>query len=359
MSRAAKALVLLDLPAGPGRSALRAALMALRAVPADLPLDAEARDAALLRLADEPHGMAFIDISHDGQSASSKLLALDALLPRQGVRHRIALTRLQPGPGMGHVSDGDRRWVRELGFEDLFAEFDAGDCEGSLRTAIDAVARQIEATPLSPADLARYARVMNNERDTTSPRAIIRALCGLSAEELCALLQGSLEIVERSYRLNQYPNCFVGEEAVTWMAGRFKRSRSEAVAMGQALSALGLLVHVVQEHPFLDDHLFYRLATSSAADRLGLGDALTLLTGPDGPAVTDWVYHFKKYEQCWAGSEAVDRLVAARGLLRHDAWIVLHRLMQFGLIAHVSGARPVVDGHFFYRFSGKPAMGAR
>lgn len=358
MSRASKALVLMDLPAGPGRSALRAALMALRVVPTDLPLDIEARRATLLRLTDNPHGMAFIDISHDGQAAMSKLLDLDARLPR-GLRERIVLTRLQAGPGMGHVSEGDRRWVKQLGFGDLFAEFDAADCEGSLRTAIDAVARRIEAALLSPADLARYARVMNSERDTASPRAVIRGRCGMSAEGLSELLLGSLDIADRSYHLKSYPQCFVGSEAVGWLSRRFRCARAEAVAIGQALAAVGLLVHVVHEHPFLEDGLFYRLATSTAADAMDLGEALGRLAGHDGPPNADRTYLGRTFDHCWIGAEAVDRLVQWHGIARHDAWIVLHRLMQFGLVAHVAQARPIIDGHYFYRFIGMPAGGAR
>lgn len=354
MDRAHAPTALLALPPVAGHSALRAGLMAMSVPPTVLPRERRERERLLERLAGNPATVAFIDISPDRTDAL-KLGEVEALLPERPMRARVHLTRLAGG----HVSEADRHWVRALGFADLVPEFDALDCEGQLRSTLDAVATALSRPVLPSVELARYARVMNAETDRTSPRAVIRALTGLSAEALATLLAGSLAIEDRAYRLQTYPRCFVGSQAVAWMSRHLHRSTAEAVALGQALGALGLLVHVAHDHPFLDDHLFYRLATSSAADRLGLGDALTLLTGPDGPAVTDWVYHFKKYEQCWAGSEAVDRLVAARGLQRHDAWIVLHRLMQFGLIAHVSGARPVVDGHFFYRFSGKPAMGAR
>ena len=358
MSRASNALVLMDLPDGAGRGALRAALMALRVVPVDLPAESQARDGAFRRLAEARLGMAFIDISHDGQAAMSKALVLDNQLPRS-LRKRVVLTRLQAGPGMGHVSDGDRRWVKRLGFADLLAEFDAADCEGSLRAAIDAVARQIEASPLSPADLARYARVMNSERDTTSARAVIRGRCGMSAEALAEVLGDSLDIADRSWRMKSYPGCFVGSDAVEVMARRFKCSQAEAVAVGQSLMSLGLLVHVVHEHPFLDDSLYYRLATSKTADAVDLAQALARLTGPDGPPTADRSHLGKTYQRCWIGAEAVDRLVQWHGIARHDAWIVLHRLMQFGLLAHVAQARPVIDGHFFYRFTGLPANGVR
>ena len=48
--------------------------------------------------------------------------------------------------------------------------------------------------------------------------------------------------------------------------------------------------------------------------------------------------------------EAVDALVARHGLPRLEAWLALHRLMQFGLVEHVTQARPFIDGDYYYRF---------
>jgi hypothetical protein len=349
MSRPAEAAVLLDLPDGPARAALRAGLMAMRLAPTPLPTDRRGRNTVLQSLADKPRAVAFIDISQ----GSTTPLQLDAILPRDA-RRRIVLTRLAAGVGLGHVSEADRRWVRRLGFADLIPELDAMDCEGGLRDALDLVARELALETLSPAELARYARVLNDVRDTGSARATIRALSGLSAEVLAALLAQSLDISDRTWRLQRYPHCFVGTEAVTWLAHHFKRSRPEALALGQALASLGLLVHVAHEHPFLDDTLYYRLAVSPAADALDLGDVLAELMARDGVPVADRSHLGKPYPQCWVGSEAVDLLASRHGLQRHEAWLLLHRLMQFGLIEHVTHSRPFIDGNFYYRFTGQP-----
>lgn len=349
MSRPAEATVLLGLPDGPARAALRAGLMAMRLAPTPLPTDRRGRDTVLQSLTDKPRAVAFIDISRGGTT----LLQLDAILPRDA-RRRIVLTRLAAGAGLGHVSEADRRWVRRLGFADLIPELDAMDCEGGLRDALDLVARELALEPPSPAELARYARVLNDVRDTGSARATIRALSGLSAEALAALLGQSLDISDRTWRLQRYPQCFVGTEAVAWLARHFKRSTPEALALGQALASLGLLVHVAHEHPFLDDTLYYRVAVSPAADALDLGDVLAELVARDGVPIADRSHLGKPYPQCWVGSEAVDVLVSRHGLQRHDAWLLLHRLMQFGLIEHVTHSRPVIDGNFYYRFTGQP-----
>ena len=350
MSHPAEATVLLGLPDGPARAALRAGLMAMRLAPTPLPTDRRGRDTVLQGLADKPRAVAVIDISR----GSTTLLQLDAILPRDARRRRIVLTRLAAGAGLGHVSEADRRWVRRLGFADLIPELDAMDCEGGLRDALDLVARELALDPLSPAELARYARVLNDVRDTGSARATIRALSGLSAEALAALLGHSLDISDRTWRLQRYPHCFVGTEAVAWLSHHFKRPRPEALALGQALNSLGLLVHVAHEHPFLDDTLYYRLAVSPAADALDLGDVLAELVTRDGVPIADRSHLGKPYPQCWVGSEAVDFVVSRHGLQRHDAWLMPHRLMQFGLIEHVTQSRPFIDGNFYYRFTGQP-----
>ena len=356
MSRPTSPTVMLDLPAVAGRSALRAGLMALRVHTGALPNDHRGRDTVLRRLDAHPHAVVFIDISRGGSAIQPTLLELNAVLPSGGARQRVFLTRLVDG----HVSLADRRWVQSLGFADLLPEFDAQDCEGHLRTAVDAVSRQFELPRVGPADLARYARVFNEERAAGTPRAAIRELTGSSAEELAVLLHHSLDIKDRSYHLQDFPQCFVGADAVSWIAGHLRRSRAEAVALGQALNALGLLVHVAHEHPFLDDRFFYRLAVSDAADRVALGDALDSLRGVNGTRgvqVADRASLGKTHVQCWIGSEAVDALAECHGLARHDAWIVAHRLAQFGFTQHVTLSRPLIDGAFFYRFAGLPADG--
>jgi hypothetical protein len=355
MHRPAERIAMLDLPSVAGRSALRAGLKALRVVPTALPTDRRGRDTVLRGLADKPASVVFIDISQGGAATAPTLLQLDAALPRDACRQRVFLTRLAGGPGMGHVAEADRRWVQDLGFADLFPEFDAQDCEGSLRTALDGVAQALGLTPLAPAELARHARLMNEERAGATPRATIRAATGLAAEGLATLLNQSLAIADRSYHLQSYPQCFVGTEAVAWLAQYVRRAASEAVALGQALMALGLLVHVTHDHPFLDDRLYYRLALSNAADSLEPGAVLASVQGAAGVVVADRSHLGRTHPRCWVGAEAVDYLVAHHALARQDAWVLLHRLMQFGLLEHVTHSRPFIDGAFFYRFTGLPA----
>ncbi|MEM7794407.1 MAG: transporter, partial [Cyanobacteria bacterium P01_C01_bin.118] len=67
-----------------------------------------------------------------------------------------------------------------------------------------------------------------------------------------------VEIKDRRFRLTVYPKCFVGSDAVTWLAQTQNATREAAVRIGQALVEKGILHHVTDEHPFKDEYLFYR-----------------------------------------------------------------------------------------------------
>lgn len=81
-----------------------------------------------------------------------------------------------------------------------------------------------------------------------------------SIERLVAKMrgEGGIEIKDRRYGLQKYPRCFVGSEAVTWIAEHLKMSREEATAIGQKLMVKKKIHHVLDEHPFRDENLFYR-----------------------------------------------------------------------------------------------------
>lgn len=67
------------------------------------------------------------------------------------------------------------------------------------------------------------------------------------------------------YRLRRYPNCFVGEDAVSFMVEQgICDSAEEAVALGNQMLDEGLLHHVCYEHPFLNERKFYRLVFKNA-----------------------------------------------------------------------------------------------
>ncbi|HEY9598634.1 MAG TPA: DEP domain-containing protein [Cyanophyceae cyanobacterium] len=79
-------------------------------------------------------------------------------------------------------------------------------------------------------------------------------------ENLVEAMRGveGLEIQDRRYRLNLYPACFVGSEAVEWLIQQRNYTREDAIDLGQRLMDWGIIHHVLDEHPFRDGYFFYR-----------------------------------------------------------------------------------------------------
>ena len=212
----------------------------------------------LSSLHQHPRSVVFVDISP--RPDRPRLLELDAAMPRGPARARVFLTRLVGG----HVSASERRWVGQLGFADLLCGLDSQDSEGRLRSAVDAGDRLLARPPVPAEKLARYATTMPDDAFREMPWRTVRTLSGQDPEALADTMEASLEIKDRSYRMTNYAHCFLGSEATGWLERRFRLSRDEAVRQGNAMVSLGLLVHVVQEHPFRDEPRFYRMAVSAA-----------------------------------------------------------------------------------------------
>ena len=67
-----------------------------------------------------------------------------------------------------------------------------------------------------------------------------------------------VEICDRRHRLRVYPRCFVGADAVAWLVRNEGLRHDQAIAVGELLVERNLLHHVLDEHTFHDDALFYR-----------------------------------------------------------------------------------------------------
>ena len=350
MSRPADPEAYLHLPDCPDTDAVRAGLMAMKCIPSNLPLQAAQRQAALQQIAQGPASFLIIDVSNLRPQAAESLMAVCNYLPME-LRPQTLLTRLVGG----HVCEEERAWAKSLGFLDLVAELDMNDPSGGLRIAMDSAARLLDLASPSAQLLARYVAAANTKTlPKVAPRALIRAHTQLSAEKLAELLQNKLAIQDRSYHFKKYPSCFVASEAVAWMAKKLQIQPPVAVAVGQALGELGLLFHVEQKHSFANEPWFFRLAVSPSAGQtpntLAIDTAIQVLR--EKTQVADRTYLGTAYPKCWVGSQAVDALCNHQTMPRHQAHLILHRLMMSGLFRHVVNEQPFVDGNFYYRFNG-------
>lgn len=340
--------VYLQLPDGAARDALRAGLLALQCIPVNLPASGPALAQQVARLAGEPHAVVFLDIANPLLSVHHPFGRIVSEWP-PALRGRTILSRL----AAGHVSQADRAWVQALGFADLVAEFDGAAPQTGLRPALDHAAAALGLARLPDAELGRYVQAMADAPAQVSARALIRARTGLGAEALADLLHQHLDIVERSYYLKKYPACFIGTQAVSWLAKRFALTPETAVKVGRALESLGLLHHVESQHAFSNEAYFFRLRAPGQLAGLDLGLALQTLRRE--LLVEDRSYLGKVYRHCWVGSDAVEALCRQHAIARHEGQLTLSRLMQFGLFEHVVNEHAFVDGNFFYRFT-EPAL---
>jgi len=73
-------------------------------------------------------------------------------------------------------------------------------------------------------------------------------------------------VADRRHNLLTYKNCFIGRELVDWLISRsIAFSRSEARMIGDRLFDAGRIRHVVDQHRFEDNYLFYRFLSDEPA----------------------------------------------------------------------------------------------
>ncbi len=329
---------------GESRSATRAAMMAMNLVPQDILPSRHGLGKLSMQLTSDSKALAMVDLSAV-RSAGLNLVSLAALLPNMSSRARILLIREDTG-----LWPTDTKWASDLGFAGLYAQADAFSWMAHPTDLMSKVAKLAGIAPLATDALTRYFRAMQITDGHSTPRGLIRNATGLSAEALCAALRTNVKALDRVYHLKNYPCCFLGTEAVKWLALQYKKTPEQAVQLGLALQKLGMLHHVAHEQTFANAANFYRTNASTGADMLQLGIVLARMSSKTGLNVQDRTYHGKTYAACFIGSEAVDWMKTNTKLNRHDSEILLNRLHNFHVIEHVTQDHDVRDGYFFYRF---------
>lgn len=72
--------------------------------------------------------------------------------------------------------------------------------------------------------------------------------------------ENGVEVKTRRHKLKLYQRCFLGNEAVDWITKKVKISRLDAVQLGQQMLDKGICCHVLDEHQFKDEPVFYRFS---------------------------------------------------------------------------------------------------
>jgi hypothetical protein len=338
--------VYLNVPHGPDRDVLRAALLAIQGVPTNLPLETLARRSMLSDLELDPRAFVFLDISARVLEGHGLVLGglTEALntIPK-GLRSRTVLTRVPNS----YISVAERDLVQSLGFVDLVAEFDSKDIDGRLRSILNICSEVVGTPDVSDTDFSRYLNALSTNSKGAA-RLIVWKHTGLSVDALLSLFTSQLGIRDRTYHLKKYSMCFIASDAVAWMCKKFKIGSASAVAVGKALGSMGLIYHVEHEHQFSDDYFFFRIAKSTFDRAVDLGEAYRALV--DAIHIDDRTYLGKTYLNCWVGSEAVDLICEKFLVPRYAAFNIMHWLEELGLFVHVAHEKVFMDGNFYYQF---------
>ena len=78
-------------------------------------------------------------------------------------------------------------------------------------------------------------------------------------KEIAKQARQKVEVKDRTYHLKTYSDCFIAREMTQWLLDSGHAAyRLQAIELGQALVENLHICHVVRDHNFKDDYLFFR-----------------------------------------------------------------------------------------------------
>ena len=103
-------------------------------------------------------------------------------------------------------------------------------------------------------------QVKSSERQLPLPLEDLIIKDEYNWESLVEAMRGEhgVNIQDRRYGLKVYSKVFLGSEAVSWLIQHEKATKAEAIAIGQMMIEQNIIHHVLDEHDFKNDPLFYR-----------------------------------------------------------------------------------------------------
>ncbi|XP_023669504.1 DEP domain-containing mTOR-interacting protein isoform X2 [Paramormyrops kingsleyae] len=183
----------------------------------------------------------------------------------------------------------------------------------------------------------------------------------ITGEQLRLRLHEGKVIKDRRHHLRTYPNCFVAKELIDWLIDHKEASdRETAIKIMQKLLDQSIVHHVCDEHrEFKDTKLFYRFRKDDGTFPLD-NDAKVFLRGQRLYEKLMGMEHSPlqsrdedgaTFERSLAGSDFVDWLLQeGEAATRVEAEQLGHRLLEHGIIQHVTSKHHFMDGGPLYQF---------
>ena len=272
-----------------------------------------------------------------------------------------AVKRTDPSARIGliasathHIHAAATEWAEQSGADVIVGQVNAWRWAATGEALLAALLGDEERVAAATRRVKPYLRVAMRATQTSSSQVQARLVAAAEADgiDLTALAfrmqrSGGVNIADRRYRLRIYPECFVANEGVTWLERALSVTRENAVAIGQALQAAGLVYHVAREQPFSDTENYFRVAQIPV--RWGVESFYALCRSEAGFTVQDRSYRGATYPRCFVGAEAVDWMLA-QGRTINEALSIGQQLVDLSLIHHVLDEHAFKNEKLFYRF---------
>ncbi|KAI1901916.1 hypothetical protein AGOR_G00039350 [Albula goreensis] len=180
-------------------------------------------------------------------------------------------------------------------------------------------------------------------------------------EQLRLRLHEGKVIKDRRHHLRTYPNCFVAKELIDWlMEHREASDRETAIRIMQKLLDHSIIHHVCDEHKdFKDMKLFYRFRKDDGTFPLD-NEAKVFMRGQrifeklmntENTLVQMREEEGVAFERTLVASEFIDWLLQeGEAASREEAELLGRRLLEHGIIQHVTNKNHFADGELLYQF---------
>ncbi|XP_072536738.1 DEP domain-containing mTOR-interacting protein [Salminus brasiliensis] len=183
----------------------------------------------------------------------------------------------------------------------------------------------------------------------------------ITGEQLRLRLHEGKVIKDRRHHLRTYPNCFVAKELIDWlMEHKEACDRDTAIKIMQKLLDQSIIHHVCDEHKeFKDMKLFYRFRKDDGTFPLD-SEAKVFMRGQriyeklmnaESSLLQTREEEGVTYERTLVASEFIDWLLQEGEMAsREEAEQLGRRLLEHGIIQHVTNKHHFADGGLLFQF---------
>uniref|UniRef100_A0A087Y0B3 DEP domain containing MTOR-interacting protein n=1 Tax=Poecilia formosa TaxID=48698 RepID=A0A087Y0B3_POEFO len=183
----------------------------------------------------------------------------------------------------------------------------------------------------------------------------------VTGEQLRLRLHEGKVIKDRRHHLRTYPNCFVAKELIDWLIEHKEASdRDTAIKIMQKLLDQSIVHHVCDEHrEFKDMKLLYRFRKDDGTFPLD-SEAKVFMRGQrlyeklmntENNLIQTREEEGMAFERALVASEFIDWLLQEAEMpTREEAEQLGRRLLEHGIIQHVTNKHHFVDGPLLYQF---------